>query len=301
MTRELAKNFLSLSQLQTNTLASESGIVAYFGRPHIVMASAQLVAGSTTTPSGVTNAIDIINDSIAAVGEPGESQVLPFFFNLTRGAFENTIEGNTIASLVPNGQSFAVENAYDVFVAAGAQGIGLTDVTSSNLDALAALNIPADAKALITTEVGQGFGVIVPDSTVELNGTSTISWAEINLATGEYIGINEDGGHEGAFEFLGLVSEGLELEIKVVKYFAPVMAFDTGAVLSVAYELNAGTEGQDEAAERAAAKRWRRARNSTSNSSRIAKLSRLFCRVTASFKRCSGKRPVTTKPKFEMR
>ena len=128
----------------------------------------------------------------------------------------------------------------------------MIDITSSNLSALAALNIPADAKARISTEIAQGFGVIVPESTVDLNGTPTISWAEINLATGEYIGVNEDGGHEGAFEFVGLVAEGIELAIGVVKFFSPVMAFDTGAVISVAFELTVSNRSQPEAVARLA-------------------------------------------------
>ncbi len=97
--------------------------------------------------------------------------------------------------------------------------------------------------------------MIVPESTVDLNGTPTISWAKINLATGEYIGVNEDGGNEGAFEFVGLVAEGIELTISVVKYFSPIMAFDTGAVLSVAYELTVSNRSQPEAAVRLAAQK----------------------------------------------
>ncbi len=155
MTRILGNNFLSLSQLQTNTLAKESSIVAYFSRPRIVMISAQFVAGSATT-SGVTDAIDIINDSISPVGAPGVSQAEPFLFNMTRGTFENLIERNTIAAVSPGGQNSAIDNAYDVFLAAQAQGIGVIDITSSNLAALSALNIPADAKALISSEIAQG-------------------------------------------------------------------------------------------------------------------------------------------------
>ena len=183
------------------------------------------------------------------------SQSEPFLFNMTRGTFENLIERNTIASVSPGGLSTPIDNTYDVFQAAQVQGIGLINITSSNLAALSALNIPADAKALISTEIAAGFGVIVPESTVELNGAPTISWAEINLATGEYIGVNEDGRNEGAFEFVGLVAEGIELEIKLVKFFSPVMAFDTGAVISVAFELTASNRSQLEAVAKLAAQK----------------------------------------------
>ena len=92
VTRVLGNNFLGLSQLQTNTLATESNIVAYFSRPRIVVISAQFVAGSAGNPSGITNAIDLVNDSITPVGAPGLAQAEPFLFNTTRGTFENLIE-----------------------------------------------------------------------------------------------------------------------------------------------------------------------------------------------------------------
>ena len=180
---------------------------------------------------------------------PGQAAAASYLFNLTRGMFENINERDTVTALTPSGQALAVDNTFDVFNAAAAKGIGFTDITSGeNLNVLDGLDIPADAKAQDTTDVLNGFSVIVPNQSVVLNGVTTIAWAEINLATGEYIGVDADGGHEGALEFLALVGEGLELQIQVIKFFSPVVAFDVGQSSSVAYQLNVATGDQKAAA-----------------------------------------------------
>ena len=202
LTRILGNNFLTLSQLQTNTLATASGVVAYFDRPRAVLISQQLNTDSSADSTSLTASVDLLNDSLRVEPAPGQSVAALFLFNLTRGVFENLSERDTVAALSTTGQAPTVDNTYDVFVAAAAQNIPLVDVTEANLSILQNLDISADAKARITTDVQSGFGVVVPDQSVLLNGSPTIAWAEINLSTGEYIGVDADGGHEGAFEFL---------------------------------------------------------------------------------------------------
>ncbi len=247
LTRILGNNFLTLSQLQTSTLATTSDVTAYFDSPRIVLISQQLDTDSSTTSAGLTTAIDLVSDSPRVESAPGQAVAATFLFNLTRGMFENLIERDMVQVLVPSGETLSVDNTYDVFTAAAAQGIGFTYITSANLSSLDGLNIPTDSKARITTEALNGFVAIVPNQSVMLNGVPTIAWAEINLATGEYIGVDENGGNEGALEFLALVSEDLTLIANVTKFFSPVVGFDVGAVLSVSYELNVETGNQEAA------------------------------------------------------
>ena len=247
VTRSLGNNFLTLSTLHANALANESDLAAYFSRPRVVMISQQLASGSSSAPSGLNTAIDIVNNAMRIEGGPGQSVAAPVMFNAARGMFDNLTERDTVASLSPS-QAPQVDNTFDVFQAAAAQGIGLTTITGANLNVLDSLNIPADAKARITADVNQGFGVITPEHTVLLGGQSAIAWADIDLATGEYIGVDSNGGHQGAWEFLALVGESLEQQLTVIKFLSPVAAFDAGAVLGTAFQLNAAVGGQKEAA-----------------------------------------------------
>lgn len=248
LSRGLGNNFLTLSQLHTATLASAAGVAAYFARPRVVLISQRFVAGSTTTPSSLTSAIDILADAMRIEGAPGQSIAAPYLFNTTRGMFDNMTERDVVAALAPSGQARQVDNTFDVFQAAVAQGIGFTAISSANLADLSRLDIPGDARARITTDVNQGFGVVVPDRAVMLNGTPTIAWAEINLATGEYIGVDANGGHQGAFEFLALAGEQLEFQLQVIKFFSPVAGIDAGGFLGVAFQLNAAAGDRNEAA-----------------------------------------------------
>jgi len=239
MTRILGNNFLTLSQVQTTTLARTSDVVAYFDRPRIVLTSQQVVeSDSSTMSAGLTTAIDLVSDAPRVETAPGQAVAAIFMFNLGCGMFENVNERDTVAALVPSGHTLAVDNTYDVFNAATAQGIGLIDITSANLNVLDGLNIPEDARARITTDVLNGFGVIVPNQSVILNGVPTIAWAEINLATGQYIGVDADGGHEGALEYAADLQNYVKILSDVKAFFTPVAAFDAAGILSAAYELN---------------------------------------------------------------
>ena len=86
-------------------------------------------------------------------------------------------------------------NAAAVFTAALAQAVPLTVITSQNLSSLGGLNLSPEAEAHISAAVMQGEAVIVPVRPVSLDGVATTAWYEINLATGEAIGVTEDGGH----------------------------------------------------------------------------------------------------------
>ncbi len=238
MTRELGNNFLTQSQLYTKALAAAADLAAYYARPRIVLISTQFINGSGTTSSNLTTAIDILNDSLQVEAPPGQAAQATFAFNFARGIFENLDERDSVAALSPNGQSAPVDNTYDVFTAAAAQGIGLITITSGNLSQLQGLNIPADAKARIATDVANGFGVLVPDQSVLLNGSPTIAWADVNLSTGEYIGVDANGGHEGLIEFVTDVGFRFRLTEYTLEYFSGVAGFDVGGILAVSYELN---------------------------------------------------------------
>ena len=153
-----------------------------------------------------------------------------------------------VTLLAPAVQTPQVDNSTDVFEAAASEGIGLTVVATGNLSSLAALNISADAKALITDDVNEGMIVIVPVQDVTINGTPTIAWAEIDSKTDEYIGVDSNGGHQGLFEFLALEFEAFHSELTLLTTLGtPLVAFDTGAVLSVSYELNTLTGSKEQA------------------------------------------------------
>ena len=129
LTSGLGNNFLTLSQLHTNTLAARRAWWRTYERPRMVDDFRELDPANSSAASSLTYAIDIVNDSLRVEGRPGQSSPRRTVFNITRGMFENLTERDTVAALSPSGRSSQVDNTYDVFTAAAAQGIGFTDFT----------------------------------------------------------------------------------------------------------------------------------------------------------------------------
>ena len=118
------------------TFATTSGVVAYFDRPRVVLISQELRTYSLTDSTTLTAAIDILNDSVSVEAAPTEAAATTYAFNLTRGVFENLAERDTVAALSASQQTATVDNTYDVFTAAEAQGVGLVAITNTNLSVL---------------------------------------------------------------------------------------------------------------------------------------------------------------------
>jgi uncharacterized repeat protein (TIGR01451 family) len=248
-TRLIANQYLSQSDAHTQQTATAAGVIAYYDRPRIVLASSRLTTDPVTQANGLSLSIDLLRESMRAIAVPGQPAMATTFFNTVRGIYNNITERNVIADLAPAGQSPQMQNTSDVFEAAAAQGIGFTEITSDSLLQLDSLNISAEARARIATDVQNGYAVIVPTQNVLLNGVETISWAEIDTQTGEFIGVNQDGGHEGLFEFFALAEENFEVQKELAKDLGGILeGFFAGAVLGLKYQVLNGISGDPELA-----------------------------------------------------
>ncbi len=73
-------------------------------------------------------------------------------------------------------------------------------ITPQNLSLLNSFTLSANANARITTALMAGKVVLTPQQEVQINGTPTVGWYEMDPNTGETIGVMEDGGHQGIVE-----------------------------------------------------------------------------------------------------
>ena len=200
LTRQLAITFLDLDDLTTRRLAVASVVTAYFDRPRLVLVS------SMTTVNGQTAApdfsIDIWRDTIQAIAAPGQSTNGVFGFNFWRGITETVTEDQIIKQFAAaNGITGPIDNAAEVFAAAAAQSIPVIAISGANASILDGMSISAEAKARVSSAIEQGEIVLIPSRAVDLGGVTAISWYEINPATGEAIGVTEDGGHQAIVQY----------------------------------------------------------------------------------------------------
>ena len=132
--------------------------------------------GSNGTQSSINLKIDLIRDSIQAVAFPGQNVHALLSFAISRGIADSELESQVIPA-IQGGQNLG---AVSIINASLAQGIPLVVINASTLSQLDSLNLTADAKARITTDVQAGVTVIVPASSITVNGQATTSWFEVN-------------------------------------------------------------------------------------------------------------------------
>ncbi len=167
----------------------------YYDKPRI------LTVAWEQDPIEATNTIrfDLRQNSVRAVGYPGQSWTGLQAFNFSRGVLEASLEGLLLEEFAPGD---GVSSVHHIFQAAEAQGIPLTIITPANLFDLDDLPISAEAKARIAASLLDPTQiVVVPAGMVLLNDSETIAWYEIDVLTGETIDVMEDGQHQALVEY----------------------------------------------------------------------------------------------------
>ncbi len=200
LTRLLSVSFMAASDKQTEQLAAEADVTAYFDRPRLILVSSppQLVNGST--PSTLNLSVDLRNDSVRALPFPGQNASAGFAFNFARGLAESALESIILQNAAVAGNPQPI-STLTVFQAATAANIPFGFIGTGNLSLLDTLNISANAKAQITATVQSGNVVFLPLGNVTIGSVSTTAWYQINPNTGETIGVTEDGGHQALVEY----------------------------------------------------------------------------------------------------
>jgi uncharacterized membrane protein len=201
-------SFLAASDGQTGLVASSSLVKEYTTRPRLTLMTNRLEPTPDGQSTVLVSSIDLRRDTLQAIAFPGQAATAAVAFNILYGLLESQLESEILApSSPPPGQSGAEfeYSAAAIYNAAMAQGIPIALVTSQNLSVLDTLSISDNAKALITTAVGQGLMVFVPSQSITVNGQATVAWYEVNPSTGETVGVTEDGGHQSTTEKVAAV------------------------------------------------------------------------------------------------
>ncbi len=196
-------SFVGFSDAASGDLAETGLVRAYPDSPRITLTS--LVISATRTPSGTAGtpvqSMDLLYDSLRVVAYPGQAQGAEGVYRMTRGMNEAFLEKRVGEDLTgQEGQSAA-----GVLQAATAQGIPLMYVDATCLEPLANAPLSIEAKARILQATQRGYGIMVPERMVIRNGKQTIAWWQIDMETGETVGVGEDGTHQYIVQFAGAV------------------------------------------------------------------------------------------------
>lgn len=188
-------DFETRATMSADVLARTSLVRAYLDSPRLTVVASRLLAGHT--PAVVQLSMDLRRNAMRAVVAPGQSSAAALGFTLGRGVAENVLEGDvlTLPDLAPDDPVKVPVTTARIFDAAQAQGVALTMLAPGDDVALEQLPISADAKALVTQALAIGRNVMIPVGPVVVDGRSVIGWYEIDVATGDTVGVLEDGSH----------------------------------------------------------------------------------------------------------
>lgn len=127
---------------------------------------------------------------------PGQAATAQFTANWLKGVSESYLEAETLESIT---ELPAVSTA-NVFDEMATQNITPITLTSADTVYLELYDLPEDTKALMLTSLNEGKHVILPAEPVIVNGEERTGWWVFNPATGETIGVMENGLHNAAAE-----------------------------------------------------------------------------------------------------
>jgi hypothetical protein len=184
--------FVTLSDQSSQDLAETGLVRVYPDSPRITIVSSVISPTADVTQVAQLQITDLLHDSVRAIAYPGQAKGAESTYRLTRGFNEAFLEQAVGERLT--GQTS--KSAASVLQSANAQGVPLVYVDAEHLELLAQVEISTQAKARIMDAAMSGYGVFVPERMVTLNGESAIAWWQLDLKTGEVMGVGEDGTHQ---------------------------------------------------------------------------------------------------------
>lgn len=207
-------------------LAETALVTAYDAGPRIGLFQTRLEPGDGDSLR-LRFDIDLRKNDLRAVVYPGQARSAALGFNLTRGFADTQIEALVMGA--PQGagalQTISV-GAQSLFETVLAQNISVLALSAANRGELDALAIPAQAKVLIGRALDAGRLVLVPARSIVVDGRERVAWYESDPATGETIGVMDDGGHQTE----GAITQALTWYAIIPAQFAA--GFLTGAGLT---------------------------------------------------------------------
>jgi hypothetical protein len=187
----MGATFVTMSDWAAQDLAETGQVAVYPDAPRITIASSVVQQSHVVTETRQLQMLDLLHDGLRVIAYPGQAQGAERIYRMTRGVCNTFLESAVGEELTGEWS----KSAANVLQAALDQRIPLAYVDAEHLDVLNEVAIPTQAKAFILDTVLRGYAVLVPERMVEWFGEQAIAWWQLDLETGEMVGVGEDGTH----------------------------------------------------------------------------------------------------------
>ena len=174
------------------------GAIRYLSEPQLFVSSFSTMGPDG--PGSFVHSTDLRKFDFQAVPRPGEPMSAAFATRMASGQFLTVLEAASFLELaVPATRRLGSLAAFN---AAEDQGIPVTAIGAGNLVAVDELDVSPESRARIRAALSSGKSVITPSEMVIVDGVATLGWFEIDEATGDTIGVGENGGHLSSAEYI---------------------------------------------------------------------------------------------------
>ncbi len=192
--RMMGATYVTLADGSAQDLGETGLVRTYPNSPRITITAFKLEARQTVTETQYvsTQGLDLLHDHLRGIAYPGQAKNAEQVYQMARGMNDTFLEKSVGEMLLAQ----PGKSAAGILQAAAEQGITLIYADADNLEALGNAVISDEARGRIWQAVDQGYGVLVPRQMVDWNGEEAIAWWQLDLETGEMVGVGEDGTHQ---------------------------------------------------------------------------------------------------------
>lgn len=195
--RSRLSQIAATSDLTTEDIGNSLLVKAYHDSPRIhvfqTLSDSDAVNGDT-----LQMVVDLLKNDIRTQAFPGQAVEASHGFLTNRGISDTIVESLALGTPEPGSTIVPAGGVADLFQAAQDQGLSFRTILPGDHGRIDLLEAPDFAKVLLHRAIDDGKLILAPTGMVDFRGEQRFGWFEIDVTTGNAIGVFDDGSH-GAF------------------------------------------------------------------------------------------------------
>jgi len=216
----MALRFAAESDSLSRRIADGTAMALAWATPRIFIVGIEMTGGAKGLMDAKVS-LDLRLDEVRAYPWPGAPSAIVPLFQTARGIQESVIEGRLVA--LSTGRD-ATANTAQIISVAEKQGVPLVVINTSTRSRLGEIvpGIPPTCVQMMDAALAKGREIIIPSRAIALGGEQQWGWWEVDPASGQVVGVMQNGEHQGMVEY-SVNSEEMGLNDDTGKIFGMMM------------------------------------------------------------------------------
>jgi hypothetical protein len=216
----MALRFAAESDSLSRRIADGTAMSLAWATPRIFIVGIEMTGGAKGLMDAKVS-LDLRLDEVRAYPWPGAPSAIVPLFQTARGIQESVIEGRLIA--LSTGRD-PTANTAQIISVAEKQGVPLVVINTSTRSRLGEIvpGIPPTCVQMMDAALAKGREIIIPSRAIALGGEQQWGWWEVDPASGQVVGVMQNGEHQGMVEY-SVNSEEIGLNDDTGKIFGMMM------------------------------------------------------------------------------